>query len=124
MLFSKKPKPDKNFQIKLDSGIIQLSDHHKHLGLWLSSDATWTKHIKESALKARKRSGWVQKHEYRMDRRSIELIYLTFARPLLEYGSVLFDSATSENLDILNEIEKEALGSPSCYIVRLINIDN
>ncbi len=109
MLFSKKSNPDKNFQIRLNSEIIQLSDHHKHLGLWLSSDATWTKHINESALKARKRLGCVQKHKYRMDRRSIELIYLTFVRPLLEYGSVLFDSATNEDLDILTEIEKEAL---------------
>ncbi len=109
MLFTKKVNPNRNFQIKLDGDIIQLSDNHKHLGLWLSSNLTWRKHINEMAAKARKRLGCVQKHKYKLNRRCLELLYLTFVRPVMEYGNVLYDSAAQEDLDILDELEKEAL---------------
>ncbi len=109
MLFTKKSKPNKNFQIRLNNEIIKLSDHHKHLGLWLSTNLTWKKHISEMAAKGRKRLGCIQKHKYRLDRRSLELLYLTFVRPVLEYGGVLYDSANQEDLEILTDIEKEAL---------------
>ncbi len=109
MLFTKKTNPNKNFQIKLNNEIIKLSEHHKHLGLWLTTNLTWKKHIAEVATKGRKRLGCIQKHKYRLNRKSLELLYLTFVRPVLEYGSVLYDSANQEDLDILDDIEKEAL---------------
>ncbi len=109
MLFSKKVNPNKNFTIKLNQDIIGLSDHHKHLGLWLSHNLQWKKHIKESANKARQRLGCLSRYKYKLDRKSIEQCYITFIRPLLEYGNVLFDAANKEDLDVLSEIEKEAL---------------
>ncbi len=109
MLFTKKAKPNRNFHVKIHDEIIRLSDHHKHLGLWLSSNLTWTKHISELACKARQRLGCLQKHKYRMDRKSLEQCYISFIRPLLEYGGVLFDCANKEDLDILANIEKDAM---------------
>ncbi len=109
MLFTKKTRPNKNFQIKINNEIIKLSDNHKHLGLWLSCNLTWTKHINEIACKARQRLGCLQRHKYRMDRKSLEQCYISFVRPLLEYGGVLFDCANQEDLDILNNIEKDAM---------------
>ena len=109
MLFSKKPRPVTDFQIRLGNDIIQLSDHHKHLGLWLTSNLNWKKHINEVATKARKRLGCISKHKYRMSRRGLELCYLTFIRPVLEYGNVLYDSATNEDLEVLSKIEVEAM---------------
>ncbi len=109
MLFSKKAAPDKDFIVKLDNDIIGLSDHHKHLGLWLSHNVQWKKHINETASRARQRLGCIQKHKYRLDRRSLEQCYVTFIRPILEYGNVIFDTANKEDLDVLSNIEKEAL---------------
>ena len=109
MLFTKKANPNKNFHIMINNDIVKLSDSHKHLGLWLSHNMTWKKHIKEMASQARKRLGCLQKNKYKMSRKSLELCYLTFVRPVLEYGCVLYDSASKEDLDILTEIEKEAL---------------
>ncbi len=109
MLFSKKVNPNKNFIIKLNDDIIGLSDHHKHLGLWLSHNLQWKKHIKESASKARQCLGCLSRYKYKLDRKSIEQCYITFIRPILEYGNVLFDAANKEDLDVLADIEKEAL---------------
>ncbi len=109
MLFTKKATPNDNFQIKLNNEIIKLSDTHKHLGVWLSKNMTWKKHISEIATKARKRLGCIKAHKYRLDRRSLELLYITFVRPVMEYGNVLFDSASDEDLDTLTDIEKDAM---------------
>ncbi len=109
MLFTKKSNPNTNFTIKLNDDIIGLSNHHKHLGLWLSHNLQWKKHINESASKARQRLGCISKYKYKMDRRSLEQCYITFIRPLLEYGNVLFDAANAEDLDVLSSIEKDAL---------------
>ncbi len=109
VLFSKRAAPNTNFVVRLNNDIIKLSQNHKHLGLWLSSDGSWKKHIKEIATKARKRLGCITKHKYRLTRRSTEILYLTYVRPVMEYGNVLYDSATQEELEILDNIEKEAL---------------
>ncbi len=109
MLFSKKASPDTFFQIKLNNEVIRLSSHHKHLGLWLTDNMTWKKHIKEVSSKARQRLGCLRRHIFRMSRKSLEICYLTFIRPVLEYGNVLYDAATEEDLNVLDEIEKEAM---------------
>lgn len=109
MLFSKKNNPDTNFQVRLNNDIIKLSACHKHLGLWLSSDMTWKKHISEIATKARKRLGCIRKFKYLLSRKSLELLYLTFIRPVMEYGNVMFDSANADDLKILDDIEKDAM---------------
>ena len=109
MLFSRKSEPSSNFIIKLANDIIKISQHHKHLGLWLSSNLTWTKHISELALKARKRLGCLKRHKYRLSRKVLERCYLTFIRPVMEYGNILYDSASDTDLKLLEDIEKDAL---------------
>ncbi len=109
MLFSKKPSPDKNFIIRVNNDIIGLSDHHKHLGVWLSHNMQWKKHLGEISTKARQRLGCIQRHKYRLDKRTLEQCYITFVRPIIEYGDVLFDAANKEDLEVLNTIEKDAL---------------
>ena len=109
MLFSKKANPDTFFQIKLNSEVIRLSSHHKHLGLWLTDNMTWKKHITEISSKARQRLGCLKRHIFRMSRKSLEICYLTFIRPVLEYGNVLYDAANEEDLNVLDDIEKEAM---------------
>ncbi len=109
MLFSKKANPDNSFVIKLNNDIIKLSTHHKHLGLWITNNLTWKKHIGEIATKARKRLGCLKLHAFRMSRRSLELCYLTFVRPVMEYGNVIYDAASEEDLNVLSDIEKDAM---------------
>ena len=109
MLFSKKANPNTNFVIKLNNDIIKSSSHHKHLGLWITNNLTWKKHIGEIATKARKRLGCLKQHAFRMSRRSLELCYLTFIRPVMEYGNVIYDAASEEDLNVLTDIEKEAM---------------
>ena len=43
-----------------------------------------------------------------MDRKSLETIYLTFIRPLLEYGDIIWDNCTQQEKTELDKIQNEA----------------
>ena len=61
---------------------------HKHL-LFFSNDGSWDIHINKSIEIAWKRI-WVMRHlKIRLDRLSLQTIYFSFIRPLLEYGDVI-----------------------------------
>ena len=67
------------------------------------------KNLNEISTKARQRLGCLSRHKYKMNRKSLEQCYVTFIRPLLEYGNVIFDASNKEDLEVLSSIEKDAL---------------
>ncbi len=46
--------------------------------------------------------------KFRLHRDSLETIYISFIRPVLEYGDVLFDNCTVQQKDELEHIQQEA----------------
>jgi hypothetical protein len=81
--------------------------HHKHLGLTLSHDLTWSEHISQVVEKATRRLGIMRTLKYKLDRLSLERIYMAFVRPILEYGDIVWDS-TLQALDPLEAIQRNA----------------
>ena len=62
---------------------------HKNLGIFLSSDGTWHEHINYITAKAWIRINVMRKLKLLLDRRSlVELIYISFIRPRLEYADM------------------------------------
>ena len=59
---------------------IAETDSHKHLGIYLSNDCTWHKHIDFVKEKAWKRINIMRKLKFEIDRKSLEIIFL----PLLD----------------------------------------
>ena len=57
-----------------------------HLGVFLSNDCSWHKHIDYIKEKAWGRINVMRKLKFFLDRKSLETIYLTFVRPVLEYA--------------------------------------
>ena len=68
--------------------------YHKHLGIFLSSDGTWHEHINNITSKAWSRINVMRKLKFLLDRKSLEITYFTFIRPLLEYADVVWDNCT------------------------------
>ena len=66
----------------------QLEDvkYHKHLGLTISDDGSWNKDIELVIDKAYSRLNILRMLKFILDRLSLEKLYLSFIRPLLEYG--------------------------------------
>jgi hypothetical protein len=73
------------------SGTIWISTitEHKHLGLQLSDDDNWNKHIDMITKKAFSRVNILRKFKFILDRKTLETIYITFIRPLLEYDWIV-----------------------------------
>ena len=99
---------------------------HKHLGIIFSSDCTWHNHIKYITEKAWTRINIMRRLKFKLDRKSLETIYLTFIRPLLEYGDVLWDNCTKYEKEELDKIQNEAarIATGATKLVSLIPLSN
>jgi hypothetical protein len=84
--------------------------HHKHLGIHLSHNLSWNKHAEETAKKATKCLGILRPLKFLLDRASLETLYKSFIRPILEYADIIWDApdAHRHGLDILEKVQTEA----------------
>ena len=81
---------------------------HKHLGIYLSNDCTWHNHIEYIKEKAWKRFNTMRRLKLVLDRKSLEIVYISFIRPILEYGDILWDNCTLYEKRELDKIQNEA----------------
>ena len=84
--------------------------HHKHLGVYLSHNLSWNKHAEEIAKKATRCLGILRPLKFLLDRASLETLYKSFVRPILEYADIVWDApdAHRHGLDILEKVQLEA----------------
>ena len=68
----------------------------------------------------------MRKLKFKLDRKSLETIYLTFIRPLLEYGDVIWDNCTQYEKDELDKIQNEAarIVTGTTKLVSIISLYN
>lgn len=81
---------------------------HKHLGLEISNDGSWQKHIDLIAKKAFTRVNILRKFKFILDRKTLEQICLTFIRPILEYADFVWDNKTVFLINKLENVQIEA----------------
>jgi hypothetical protein len=97
-------------EVKLNDEVIKQVTSHKHLGVHLTKDLSWTKHAEETAKKANKCLGVIRPLKHRLDRRSLETLYTSFVRPVIEYADVVWDvpADNRHTLKNLDKVQKEA----------------
>ena len=88
--------------------LLDVADTHKHLGLTFSDDCKWHKHISNIILSTSKLLGIMRKLKFTVRRKTLNQIYLSFLRPLLEYAFVVWDNCTLYEKDKLEKIQIEA----------------
>ncbi len=93
------------------SGNLQVNfvDEHKHVGIWLNKKLDWKTHISNLASKANNRMGILRKFKYKLPRVVLNQVYLSYVRPLMEYGGSLFANEDDNDLNLLDNIQMEAL---------------
>ncbi len=78
---------------------------HKHLGLVLASNLSWTEHI-SSIIKSVSPMASVMKNlKYQLDRKSLETTYFSFLRPKLEYCCHVWDNCTNRESETLENFQ-------------------
>jgi hypothetical protein len=103
LLITRKREPRVHPQIFLDTVPIKRVQTHKHLGLILATDLSWRHHLTEAIDKANRRLGIMRSLKYKIDRLSLERIYMGFIRPILEYGDIVWDcpGELSDKLEVV-----------------------
>ena len=87
---------------------IEEVNSHKYLGVVLSDDCTWHDYLDYIKCKAWNRINVMRKLKFKLDRRSLQIIYFTFIRPLLEYADVVWDNCSQYEVNELEKIQNEA----------------
>ena len=72
------------------------------------SNWNWNKHIDMITKNAFSRVNILRKFKFILDRKTLETIYFTFIRPLLEYADVVWDAKTQILINKLENVQVEA----------------
>ncbi|MCG8048538.1 MAG: reverse transcriptase domain-containing protein [Candidatus Thiodiazotropha endolucinida] len=107
MLFTRKRNPTQH-NIIFNNVRINDDINHTHLGITLSSDATWTEHTNNIYDKAAHRLNIMRMLKYDIDRKSLTRFYISYIRPILEYGNIIWDNITLAEADLLESIQLDA----------------
>lgn len=67
---------------------------HTHLGITFSSDMSWKPHVDRICFRAGQRTNMLKKLKFRLPRKTLETLYKSLVRPILEYGDVVFDDSS------------------------------
>ena len=94
ILFSRKHNEPYHPPVLLNQTQIAEVNSHKHLGITFSIDCTWHEHLELVKSKAWKRINIMRKLKFQLDRKSLQTIYFSFIRPLLEYADVVWNNCT------------------------------
>ena len=103
LLISRKTNKPDHPSIFMSGQIIKEVDTHKHLGIFLSY-----LHIDYIKTKAWARINIMRKLKFQLDHRSLEIIYTSFIRTILEYGNEIWDNCTQYEKEELDKIQNEA----------------
>ena len=90
-----------------DTDIPTVEDH-KHLGIIFSSNGSWHSHIRYIKEKAWRRINILRQLKHLLDRKSLEIIYFSFIRPILEYGGIVWNNCSLSEKDEIDKIQHEA----------------
>ena len=106
--FSLKTNISRNLKIEFNASPVKQVSEHKHSGIIFSEDMKWSKHIAHITSKANQRLGALYRQSHKMTRVQIETLYCCSIRPILEYGSVLFDNCSINDCKLIEGVQRRA----------------
>ncbi len=109
MLFSRKRQPSLLPDVYIGASKLSQVDDHKHLGVILTKDLSWSKHIDSLVTKSNKIIGSLKRFKYSWPRATLELCYKSFVLPILEYGNILYDNCLVADKNNLESVQINAL---------------
>ena len=108
MLISRKLIQVNHPPLQMNGSIVTEKQSHKHLGITFSKTCTWTEHIDNISKIAWVRLNLHRSLKFRVSRKALEKMYISFILPLLEYCDSVWDNASYESKKKLDAIHTEA----------------
>ena len=93
------------FEYILHGKILKLVSCAKYLGITVSQDLSWTKHINQATTK----SNFIKRNIQTNSRKLKEIAYKTYVRPLTEYAASIWDPWQKKYIHQLEMILHRAL---------------
>ena len=111
MIISRKKQPTSPlYNLNLNNTPLEKVNEYKYLGIWLTADLNWGKHIEYICSKARKKVGALYRQFYKYSSTNTMLkIYLTCIRPDMEYAVQVWSPYQKGHINALESIQKFAL---------------
>ena len=88
--------------------LLQTLTSVRYLGIDISSDLRWNKHITATKNKASGTLKFLQRNLRITSNQIKTTAYMSFVRPRLEYGSTVWDPHTQNNIDKLEMVQRRA----------------
>ena len=99
---------EKNLQFGIHGPKILQSVSHAYLRIHFQPDGHWNKHIHTIHDKAAKRLNLLRMLKYKINRKSLVIIYNAWIRPVLEYGDIVWDNCLIKDSKILENLQVKA----------------
>ena len=89
----------------MDGTILEEVSAFKHLGLTITRDLTWNQHVENLATNAGKCLDILNALKYKLDRVTLERLYIAFVRSKLEYSNIVWDNCSKQLSDLLEGVQ-------------------
>lgn len=116
-------KGDTNPHLMFNNTQLTYVENHKHLGITFNQNGSWHNHISNITLSASKILGSMRLLKYKLRRDTLNQIYISYLRPILEYASIIWDNCTVYEKESLEKIQYEAARIVS-GLTRSVSINN
>ena len=95
-------------QYTLHGHTLEVVDSAKYLGVTISEDLQWSKHIDNTVSKANRTMGFIRRNLRDCTKPVKAAAYTTMARPTLEYAPTVWDSHSSAETHKLDQVQRRA----------------
>ena len=103
------PKRNKHTHMySLGGHILECVKDNPYLGLQISEDLKWNKHIRLTANKAAVALGMLRRNLKFLPKTYKSTAYISMVRSILEYGSIVWDPFLKQDIQCLERVQKRA----------------
>lgn len=108
MKVSLKTRPIPDPVLNFNDSQLQIVASHKHLGLEFNNKLNWRDHITTIATKANRKLDNLKRLRFKLDRKTLEVLYKSFIRPTIEYANIVWDNCDDECKLMLEKVQLDA----------------
>ena len=96
------------FNYTLGDKSLQETDNHPYLGVHITKDLTWNKHIHQITSTTIRTIAFARRNLYSCPQHIKQSAYTTLVRPLLEYSSSVWDPHTKTLVNKIEMVQRRA----------------
>ena len=97
-----------NLSLMLNNSQLQRVKSNKHLGLFFDENLTWTDHVSYICKNVSKKLGLLYKNKNVFNRVTLIRLYKSMILPVIDYGSVVYDSLSLQQINKIENLQRRA----------------